>query len=73
VEIEARLSDGGMELAPDGFVTLFAPRRAAAATTTDTPGGVGREREHKMDAFYIGLTVILIASTLGLIRLCERV
>jgi len=26
-----------------------------------------------MDAFYIGLTVILFAATLGLIRLCERV
>jgi len=26
-----------------------------------------------MDAVYIGLTVILFAATLGLIRLCERV
>jgi len=26
-----------------------------------------------MDALYIGLTVMLFAATLGLIRLCERV
>jgi len=26
-----------------------------------------------MDAVYIGLTLILFAATLGLIRLCERV
>jgi hypothetical protein len=31
------------------------------------------ERVHIMDAVYIGLTVILFAATLGLIRLCERV
>jgi hypothetical protein len=31
------------------------------------------QRVRKMDAIYIGLAALLIASTLGLIRLCERV
>jgi hypothetical protein len=32
-----------------------------------------RREEDAMDAFYIGLTVVLMGATLGLIRLCERV
>ena len=32
-----------------------------------------QEQDHVMDAFYIGLMVVLFAATIGLIRVCERV
>jgi hypothetical protein len=74
VGIAGMLFADGTLFAVGGLMTLAGLRRAASANTKDTHSRrVGRERERSMDAFYIGLTVVLFAATVGLIRLCERV